>query len=532
MPKLPVACLVVLTLTTIGDAVARHPPDRELRQSLSAFIDELRASPYTPPGFVVIVIRGDETVFEQAYGTRDSASGAPMTLDTPIYNASTTKAYTGLLAAILDEEGVLSLGASVKDVWPVMPPSPAFDPAAIRATALLAHSSGIHEGGIQVRSNVTGQIAMADVPFLLARYGVKREPGFRYANFGPYVWSAMSETKAGVPWRDLVARKVFAPLGLKRTTARLEDFPIADFAHCHARWNGKWQSLPLKPTPILNAAGGIYTSARDTGTFLKAFVTDGRSARGAVSSTALRRTWRLEATQNRDMWGMHRDGYGLGWDLGSFGKHRFVSRSGGADGCRAMALFLPEHQLGIAVLSVGDAAVNTFNASIFGQAIDLWTSDANAAAHGRERLKEYLTAGAEAFKVANDVYQEVRRAPALEPGLARMAAGTFQHDRLGRFEIEAREGKLTIAGGVFSAELLPAGGDDFHVLRRGVPELEAFHLLRGPNGEVRGFLWDDDEYRRVSAPKQSRHPGRSRRHLHCDLPADDAVSCFANHARM
>jgi CubicO group peptidase (beta-lactamase class C family) len=499
MPKLPVACLVALTLTTVGNAVAREPTDRELRQSLSAFIDELRASPYAPPGFVVVVIRGDETVYEQAYGTRDNASGAPMTLDTPVYNASTTKAYTGLLAAILDEEGVLLLAASVKDVWPAMPPSPAFDSAAIRATALLAHSSGIHEGGIQVRSNVTGQITTADVPFLLATYGVKREPGFRYSNFGPYVWSAMAEAKLGVPWRDLVAREVFAPLGLKRTTARLEDFPMADFAHCHARWGGQWQSLPLKPTPILNAAGGIYTSARDTGTFLKAFVTDGRSARGAISSAALRRTWRMEATQDRDMWGMHRDGYGLGWDLGSFGKHRFVSRSGGSYGCRAMALFLPEYQLGVAVLSVGDAAANTFNASIFGQAIDLWTSDANADEHARERIKEHLAAGAEAFKLANDVYEKVSRAPPLEPRLARVAVGEYQHDRLGRFEIEIRAGKLTLDGGVFSAELVPAGGDDFHVLQRGIPELETFRLLRGPNGEVRAFLLEDDEYRRVSA---------------------------------
>jgi CubicO group peptidase (beta-lactamase class C family) len=148
------------------------------------------------------------------------------------------------------------------------------------------------------------------VPRQLAAYAVKREPGFRYSNFGPYVWSTMMEAKLGVPWRDMIDRKVLETLELERTSARLEDFSVDEVARCHAWMGGRWQLAPLKPTPILNAAGGIYTSGRDSGRFLKAFLTDGKSAQGRVAATALRRSWERLSVQDRDFFGLHRDGYG------------------------------------------------------------------------------------------------------------------------------------------------------------------------------------------------------------------------------
>lgn len=480
----------VLTLAAMVPIAASAVEHRHFARDLSAFIEQLRTAPTVAPGFAVVAVHGGDTVFEQAYGTRNLASRELLTLDTPIYNASTTKAYTGLLAAILDDQGLLSLDATLKDVWPNIPPSSTFDPAAIRARALLAHSAGIHEGGIQFRSNITGEITAADVPRRLAAYAVKREPGFRYANFGPYVWSTMMEAKLGVPWRDMIARKVFEPLELPRTSARLEDFSADEVARCHAWMGGRWQPAPLKPTPILNAAGGIYSSGRDTGRFLKAFVTDGKSARGRVTADALRRSWERVSVQDRDFFGMQRDGYGLGWDLGSYDGHRFVARSGGAAGCRSIILFLPEAKFGIAVLSLGDAGANLLNASIVKQAIDLWTSNAQAGERSRLRVAEFA-----ALKVSDAVDPRLQRA-ALDAAVSAAAVGVYENERLGRFTIATEDGGLTISGGVLAAELVPVAGDEFLVAQRADPETEKFRLIRDATGHVTAFMWDDDQYDR------------------------------------
>jgi CubicO group peptidase (beta-lactamase class C family) len=484
------ACACVLTLTAGGPLAATNPERPDFRRDLAAFIEQLRSARQVPPGFVVVAVHDGDTVFEQAYGTRHLESGLPLTLDTPIYNASATKAYTGLLAAILDGKGLLSVNATLKEVWPDIPPSSTFDPAAIRASALLAHSAGIHEGGIQFRSNNTGEITAADVPRRLAAYAVKREPGFRYANFGPFVWSAMVETKLGVPWRDMIDRKVFEPLELEDTSARLEDFSAGEVARCHAWMDGRWQPVPFKPTPILTAAGGIYTSGRDSGRFLSAFVTDGKSANGRIAASALRRSWERVSVQDRDFFGLLRDGYGLGWDLGTYDDHRFVARSGGANGCRSIILFVPAEEFGIAVLSLGDDGANLLNVSIVKQAIDFWSSSAQASERSKLRVAEFA-----ASKVADTADPKRQRRP-VDADVSAAAVGVYENERLGRFTIAAKSGELTISGGVFAAELVPLAAEEFLVVQPANPEAETLRLIRAANGRVSAFIWDDDLYDR------------------------------------
>ena len=480
----------VLTLTSTSSFAAANPERPDFQLGLAAFIEQLRTARQVPPGFVVVAVHGGDTVFEQAYGTRNLATGATLTLDTPIYNASTTKAYTGLLAAILDKQGLLSLDATLREVWPDIPPSSTFDPGAIRASALLAHIPGINEGGINFRSNVTGEISAAEIPGRLAAYAVKRESGFRYSNFGPYVWSTMMEAKLGVPWRDMIARELFEPLELRRTTARLEDFPAGELARCHAWMGGRWHTVPLKPTPILNAAGGIYTSGRDTGRFLKAFLTDGQSAQNRITAAALRRTWERVSVQDLDFFGLNRDGYGLGWDLGTYDGHRFVARSGGANGCRSIILFLPAADFGMAVLSLGDDGANSLNVSIVKQAIDLWNPSAQADERGRQRVAAFA-----ALVVADTADPKHRRRP-LDARVSEAAAGVYENERLGRFTLSAAGGELTISGGVFTAELVPVAEDEFLVAQRANAETETLRLIRGADGRVTGFMWDDDQYDR------------------------------------
>lgn len=482
-------CLFSLLAFVACDAARADDP----ADALSRYVDRLRASPAAPPGFALVVVRGDRTVFERAYGVRDLARRAPLTLDTPIYTASATKAYTGLLAALLDRDGVLPLDATLADVWPAMPKPAAFDPANVRAAALLSHTAGIHEGGVQFRSNITGQIAADDVPTRLAAYAVARDESFRYANFGPYVWSAMAQARTGKPWRDLVAARIFEPLGLARTTARGDTFPQRDVARCHARRDGRWMPLDAKPGAVLNAAGGIYTSARDSGRFLLAFLTDAANAPGSP----FRRTWQREATQDRDFQGFRRDGYGLGWDLGSYGGHRFVARSGGAAGCRSMLLLLPEQRLGISMLTIGDAGANAFNAAVVKAAIDAWTNSPDAAINKNIYFEAFQASAAEAFAQAAALDAQRRTWNDADPRLRHAATGVYENPRLGRFEIRESRRALRVRGGVLDLPVRHVAGDDFVVDEPGRDAAEPLRLVRDARGNVAAIVWTDDRYERV-----------------------------------
>ena len=88
-----------------GSAAAQTPELAAAR--LGEFIDSLD---YIGPGYAVVVVTEDEIVLNHVEGLRRASTGAPLTTDTPMYIASQTKAYMGLLAARLDAKPLAERG--------------------------------------------------------------------------------------------------------------------------------------------------------------------------------------------------------------------------------------------------------------------------------------------------------------------------------------------------------------------------------------------------------------------------------------
>lgn len=496
MPLPPSFLFAALALAGPPPPSAKAPEPAAYGKALADYVERLRATPAAPPGTVVVVTHRDRTVFARAYGFRDLGRKAPMTLDTPVYNASVTKAYTGLLAAMLDSEGKLKLGETPGDVWPGLTLPAGVDGRAVTLGRLLSHSAPINADGLVWRSVVTGEGAgAADVPGHLAAHARPREARFEYSNAGPFLWSAMAEARTGMPWRDLLRRRILAPLGLGRSSARTEDFRPGELALCHARSAGAWLPTPPKPTALMNAAGGMFTSGRDAARFVQLFATDGASARGRIPTSVLRRTWQRESVQDRDFNGMKRDGYGLGWDLGSFVGQRFVSRSGGYAGCRAIVLFLPDSGLGITVLTNGDSAANTHNVAIVAQAIDLWHGGAGAAERGAGRIADYRRLAEAEIARVDRGHARLAEVRPLDPSWS-AAAGRYSNDRLGSAEVRRSGGELKLRFGVSEGRLAWLGGDEFLATIEPDPSPEPLRFERGPDGRPDAFVIDGDRYRR------------------------------------
>src|SRR6476659_7490047 len=134
-PRLLAPAIAAALLAT--QSTAARPDESRFRQRLGAYFDQLRRDSNAPPGFVVVVVQGDRTIFARAYGMRDVATGAPLTLDHALYTGSTTKAYTGLLAAELDRRGLVPLSTSLADLWPDLTLPNGIDPATVTAAKFL-----------------------------------------------------------------------------------------------------------------------------------------------------------------------------------------------------------------------------------------------------------------------------------------------------------------------------------------------------------------------------------------------------------
>ncbi|HYF53245.1 MAG TPA: serine hydrolase domain-containing protein, partial [Salinarimonas sp.] len=329
------AAALIIAAALIGAGTADAAPKRDaFVPRFTAFLDRLQADPSAPPAFALVVVHKGRVVMERVKGARDQRTGAPLTLDTPIYTASVTKSPVGLLAAQLDAKGLLPLGTTLAEVWPGLRLATGQDPAWITARSFLSHVSGVEAPAIQWRYSDTGEYATADVPALLPRFATRANRAYDYGNIGPVLYTAIAETRLKRSWRELLREHVIKPLGLTRTSATLEDFAPSEVAYCNARVRGAWRPVPHKPTALLEAGGGLYSSPRDAATYLRAFTSDGASTGGAIPAAVLRKTYEQASQQNREILGFRRTGYGLGWDLADYDGHKVVSRSGGSAGCR------------------------------------------------------------------------------------------------------------------------------------------------------------------------------------------------------
>lgn len=486
----PVFGLLWLALITCiaGAPTAQAQAGRAtFNRRFEGFVERLRQDPSAPPGFAIVVVEGSNTVFERAYGTRDLRTKAPLTLDSPIYIASTTKSFVGLLAAQLDAAGVLSLDATMRDVWPTISLPPPLDPAKVTARAFLSHVSGIESPVLGWRYSDTGDYRSEEVPAILSRYAVPANRAFDYGNIGPVIYTAMAEARLKQSWRDALRKYVAQPLKLKHTSARLEDFAPVEIGQCHARWGGRWTVAPQKPTVLLDAGGGILSSARDSGIYLKAFTSDGKSTGGAIPAAVLRETYKKAAAQDRDFFGFHRSGYGLGWDLSEYGPHRVVSRSGGYPGCRSIMVFLPEERFGLLVYSLSDAGANLFGTTVVQQAIDYWTNNPRADSRAAERLSTFATEAAKSIREADAV-------PTLpadrSAGVSPDYVGSYESPGRGRVAISMHPDGMEAAAGALRLLLVPEAKDQFAAYDATVPgPPRPLKFRRNAAGTIDAFIF-------------------------------------------
>lgn len=158
-------------------------------------------------GTALVASRG-EIVYEGAFGTVDTETGARLKPATPIRIASVTKAFTALLVMQQVQEGRLRLDT------PITTYLPGFRRATgdrITVRHLLTHRSGLpHDQGPPSEEYRPEEGLDAD---LLA------EPGstFQYNNRDYYLLARILERVTGRTWAQLLRERVLRPAGMAAT---------------------------------------------------------------------------------------------------------------------------------------------------------------------------------------------------------------------------------------------------------------------------------------------------------------------------
>jgi CubicO group peptidase (beta-lactamase class C family) len=157
-------------------------------------------------------------------GLRRTGGVDPVTDDDLWHLGSVTKPMTATLAAVLVEQGAIgwdttvkgSLGGTFAEIHPDLP--------AVTLEQLLRHRAGIQpfeEDGewanVPALSGTPRERRTQFVRWLLAQPPI-HAPGTRhaYSNAGYSIAAAMLEAATGRGWEELMAERLFAPLGIDR----------------------------------------------------------------------------------------------------------------------------------------------------------------------------------------------------------------------------------------------------------------------------------------------------------------------------
>ncbi len=189
------------------------------RHELAAVLDraggELDA--WRVPGLELAVVRAGEPLYAGGFGVRGVEDATPVTATTLFHHGSCGKAYTGLLATVLAEEGLVDLDAPVRRWVPELRLPDAVTAERVTLRDLLSHRSGFgrHDLSWILHPSMDGAELLRRLEHLPLAGELRAQ--WLYSNFGYALAGLALGRAAGSGWGDALRGRVLAPLGMSRT---------------------------------------------------------------------------------------------------------------------------------------------------------------------------------------------------------------------------------------------------------------------------------------------------------------------------
>ncbi|MFC4017631.1 serine hydrolase domain-containing protein [Micromonospora sp. GCM10011542] len=201
---------------------------------------------------------------------------------------------------------------------------------------LLGHASGMQrepEGewwerteGVDLGTLLTGVSA--------SKIAYPPHAGYHYSNLAYGLLGGMLERLTGTSWADLLAERILAPLGMRRTTyAAAEPFARGYVVH---PWHGTLREEPRTDTGAMAPAGQLWSTIEDLGRWA-AFLADPDPS--VLAAETLTEMCAPVVISDLDSW---TGGHGLGLELYRDGERVYVGHGGSMPGyVAALAVHRP-----------------------------------------------------------------------------------------------------------------------------------------------------------------------------------------------
>ncbi len=293
----------------------------------------------------------DGEVRTASFGTANIETGQAVTDGTVFQIGSITKVVTATAVMQLVDSWKLELDAPVTRYLPDFRLSDEAATDALTVRHLLTHTGGFW--GDDFTDYGVGDDALARAVAALSGVRQLTAPGelWFYCNAGFQVLGRLLEVAHGKPAEDVIRDRVIKPLGLERSTFRVDEAitnPVA-VGYNTITTDEPEVAKPYAITRAMAPAGTIIGTASDLLKFAAFHLGDGMAGERRVLSEAALAAMQKPQVRAANM----APNWGLGWWLQDAGGTRTIGHGGSTNGHRALLTLCPEQRFAVAILSNG-----------------------------------------------------------------------------------------------------------------------------------------------------------------------------------
>lgn len=304
----------------------------------------------------VRIARGDEILFERAYGSANLELDVPNQSETVFRIGSLTKQFTAAAVLQLQEQGKLSVDEPLERFLPDYPGGDA-----ITLHQLLSHTAGVPELLTlpAVADNATRPFTLDALIATFKDLPLDFAPGSRYSysNSGYVLLSKVIEVVSGQPYEDYLRAHIFEPLGLTHTAYDNAKTVVEQRASGYVYLGRDYVNADYVDLSIPTGAGALHSTVGDLHLWNQALLEP------TIITEASRNAMIAPVVLTDPVQGDEFYGYGL-FSTRLHGR-AFVGHNGGIDGFSAALGSYPEDDLEIIVL------LNVQDVDALGVAYDL-----------------------------------------------------------------------------------------------------------------------------------------------------------------
>jgi D-alanyl-D-alanine carboxypeptidase len=293
------------------------------------------------PGVAIAVVKDGVLVRSGGYGLADRERAIAPGPDTVFLIGSLSKQFIAAGVMLLVQDGKLAVGDRLSRFIRDAPAS--WHDITIRH--LLTHTSGLRREAPAADLSK----ALPDIDVIRSAYGLPLQwkPGdkYDYSNLGYFALAEVITRVSGTPWDQFMARRIFGPLGMTRTTTTRDATRLASRASGYVWSDGAWSAAPT--FVALRPSGAFVSTAADLSKWAAAL--DGHRV---LSSASKAEMWTRVVLNDGTTFP-----YGYGWELDDFppGGHvtgvPMIRHEGTIPGFRPGFTRLPKQGLTVIVLT-------------------------------------------------------------------------------------------------------------------------------------------------------------------------------------